>query len=174
MLAATPTRVLMIDDAAVVARLLAAELQKSPDIQLIAVARSFTEATEKIAACKPDAILLDLDALRSDCGAFMAQCVRDSLPVIVLTSANDSAAERALEALFQGAVDVICKPDSRQSFDAWIVGLFERIRVARCTTPTIPPNKPGPYLTRPPSASGSEEAVFAMRQEAVELAHSRK
>lgn len=55
-------RVLIVDDSALIRRVLSRELEKEPDIEVVGMAADPYEARELIARLKPDLITLDIDA----------------------------------------------------------------------------------------------------------------
>lgn len=106
-------KVLIVDDSAVVRKVLSDELSRFDDIQIVGTAVDPYLARDKIVKLKPDVITLDLEMPRMDGLSFLAKLMKYyPLPVIVLSSLAPRNSENALKALELGAVEVLCKPGS--------------------------------------------------------------
>lgn len=109
-------KVLIVDDSAVVRKLLTEELNKQSDIEVIGTAINPYVAREKIAKLKPDVLTLDLEMPRMDGLSFLSKLMKHyPLPVVVVSSLTPKNSENALTALRLGAIEVICKPGSAYS-----------------------------------------------------------
>ncbi len=109
-------KVLVVDDSAVVRKLLAEELSKFDDIQVVGGAADPYIAREKIVKLEPDVITLDLEMPRMDGLSFLAKLMQyHPLPVIVVSSLAPERSDAAFKALELGAVEVIPKPGSQYS-----------------------------------------------------------
>jgi two-component system chemotaxis response regulator CheB len=109
-------KVLVVDDSALVRKLLTKELNKQDDIQVVGTALDPYIAREKIAKLKPDVLTLDLEMPRMDGLSFLSKLMKHHpMPVVVVSSLTPKNSENALAALRLGAVDVICKPGSAYS-----------------------------------------------------------
>lgn len=109
-------RVLVVDDSAVVRKLLAESLSKYDDIQVVGSAIDPYMAREKIVALKPDVVTLDLEMPRMDGLSFLAKLMKyHPTPVVVVSSLTPKNSETALQALELGAIEVIAKPGSAYS-----------------------------------------------------------
>jgi two-component system chemotaxis response regulator CheB len=105
------TRVLIVDDSAIVRRVLTDMLSGQPDIEVIATAPDPYVARDKILELKPDVLTLDLEMPRMDGISFLKRLMHfHPLPVVVISSIAEGGSEVALEALRLGAVDVLAKP----------------------------------------------------------------
>ena len=104
-------RVLVIDDSAVVRRVLSERLSHAADIEVVGTAVDPFAAREKILQLHPDVVTLDLDMPRMDGLTFLGKLMKYyPLPVIVVSSLTPKGSEAALRALELGAVEVIAKP----------------------------------------------------------------
>ena len=104
-------RVLIVDDSAVVRKLLSDQLSKYRDIEIIGSAMDPYIARDKIVRLKPDVITLDLEMPRMDGLSFLARLMKYyPIPVVVLSSLTPKNSETALKALELGAIEVLCKP----------------------------------------------------------------
>lgn len=109
-------KVLIVDDSAIVRKILTEELSKHPDIEVVGSAVDPYVARDKILQFEPDVLTLDIEMPRMDGLTFLYHLMRQyPLPVVVLSSLTPRNSELALRALRLGAVEVIPKPDSRYS-----------------------------------------------------------
>lgn len=121
-LAAAPTpivrkpgvvRVLIVDDSALVRRILSDALSKHPDIEVVGTATDPYVARERIVELRPDVITLDIEMPRMDGLSFLSKLMRHfPMPVVVVSSLTPQNSETALRALALGAVEVLAKPGS--------------------------------------------------------------
>lgn len=106
-------RVLVVDDSALVRRILTEALSKHDDIEVVGTATDPYVARERIAQLRPDVITLDIEMPRMDGLSFLSKLMRHfPLPVVVCSSLTPQNSETALRALALGAVEVIAKPGS--------------------------------------------------------------
>lgn len=124
-------KVLIVDDSAVVRNILASELGSDPDIDVVETAPDPYVAREHIAAFKPDVITLDIEMPRMDGITFLRKLMKHyPMPVIVVSSLTQKGSELAMEALTEGAVDVMCKPGRAYSVGDMTMSLIEKIKAA--------------------------------------------
>jgi two-component system chemotaxis response regulator CheB len=106
-----PIRVLVVDDSAVMRKLLSAVLGRDPGIEVVATAVDGIVALQKLARFHPDVVTLDLEMPRMDGLDLLRQVVRQSGPPVLVVSAHTQhGAAQTLLALEMGAVDVVAKP----------------------------------------------------------------
>ncbi len=143
-------RVLVVDDSALVRRILSEALDRHPDIEVVGTANDPFVARERIVALRPDVVTLDVEMPRMDGLSFLAKLMRHfPLPVIVVSSVTPQHSDAALRALALGAVDVIAKPGSLQATaevtDELVraVRVAARVKVSRLVEPiTVPTRAP--------------------------------
>ncbi|MBO6586879.1 MAG: chemotaxis response regulator protein-glutamate methylesterase [Gracilimonas sp.] len=124
-------KVLIVDDSAVVRKLLTEELNKQKDIEVVGTAMDPYVAREKIIQLKPDVLTLDLEMPRMDGLSFLGKLMKHfPMPVVVVSSLTPKNSANALNALHLGAVDVICKPGSAYSTQNISQDIVKSIRVA--------------------------------------------
>ena len=124
-------RVLVVDDSAVVRKILAGELSKAPDIEVVDTAVDPYVAREKILRLRPDVLTLDIEMPRMDGLEFLSKLMAaQPMPVVIVSSLTPRNSEMAMKALALGAVEVLCKPGSQ--FSAPDVGrdLVRAVRAA--------------------------------------------
>ncbi len=124
-------RVLVIDDSAVVRKILSDELSRYEDIVVVGTALDPFVAREKILKLKPDVITLDLELPKMDGLSFLAKLMKYfPLPVIVVSSVAPEHSEKAMVALGLGAMDVISKPSIGEPVEEMTKRLVHAIRAA--------------------------------------------
>ena len=136
--------VLVVDDSAVVRKVLSAELSKAADINVVGTAINPYVARDKILQLKPDVLTLDLEMPRMDGLTFLGKLMKHyPLPVIVVSSLTPTGGRTAMRALSMGAVDVVCKPGSSYSVAELGPILVNKVRaaaVARIAKRESPPS----------------------------------
>ncbi len=124
-------RVLIVDDSALVRKVLAMELSRCKDIEVVGSAVDPYVARDKIIRLRPDVITLDLEMPRMNGLAFLAKLMKYyPLPVVVVSSLAPTNSEAAIRALELGAVEVICKPGPASRTPEISHQLIDAIRAA--------------------------------------------
>ena len=124
-------RVLIVDDSAIVRKVLADVLNQQPDIEVAGTAPDAFVARDKIVALRPDVVTLDVEMPRMDGLTFLDKLMKHyPLPVIVVSSLTQNSTRAALEALNRGAVDVLAKPGGPYSVADLKDDLPQRVRAA--------------------------------------------
>ncbi|MHB1223833.1 MAG: protein-glutamate methylesterase/protein-glutamine glutaminase [Gemmatimonadaceae bacterium] len=109
-------RVLVVDDSALVRRILSEELGRQPDIQVVGTATDPYVARDRIVRLRPDVVTLDVEMPRMDGLSFLAKLMKHfPIPVVVVSSLTPRDSENAVRALALGAVEVVAKPGSSLS-----------------------------------------------------------
>jgi two-component system chemotaxis response regulator CheB len=104
-------KVLIVDDSALVRKLLSEILNSDPNIEVIGTAIDPYQAREKIKKLNPDVITLDVEMPRMDGVTFLRNLMRlRPLPVVMVSTLTEKGAEVTLQAMEYGAVDFISKP----------------------------------------------------------------
>jgi len=125
------TRVLLVDDSAVVRQIFSRELSRDPRIEIIGTAPDPYIARDKIVELKPDVVVLDVEMPRMDGITFLKKLMQYyPLPVIIVSSLTPKGGALALEALNSGAVEVMCKPGAAYTVDNMTQELAEKIVIA--------------------------------------------
>ena len=146
-------RVLIVDDSAVVRKVLSDELSKYRDIEVVGTAIDPYVARDKIVKLHPDVITLDVEMPRMDGLSFLAKLMKHyPTPVVIVSSLTPEGSASAIRALQLGAVEVISKPGSRYSVPDVGRQLVRAIRIAAGARPTahIGPIRKPPRRKLPP------------------------
>lgn len=161
-------RVLIVDDSAIVRKILAETLAPEPDIEIVGTAPDPYVARDKILSLAPDVLTLDIEMPRMDGLTFLRKLMQyRPLPVIVISSLAQPSCRIALKALEIGAVDVLGKPGGPYSVGELRASLAQKVRaaaVARIARPRVAPEAP---KTAAPAAAlhapaASAEMVLAI------------
>lgn len=106
-----PIRVLVVDDSALMRKLIPQILERDGSIKVVGTAMDGSFGLKKIAELKPHVITLDLEMPRMDGIAMMREITRRyRLPVILFSAHSHEGAQLTLKALALGAFDFVTKP----------------------------------------------------------------
>jgi two-component system, chemotaxis family, protein-glutamate methylesterase/glutaminase len=104
-------KVLIVDDSALVRRLLTEIFQSDSTFEVVGTASDPYMARERIKKLNPDVITLDVEMPRMDGITFLENLMRlRPMPVVMVSSLTQHGAEVTLRALELGAVDFVAKP----------------------------------------------------------------
>jgi two-component system, chemotaxis family, protein-glutamate methylesterase/glutaminase len=170
----TPLHVLVVDDSAVMRESMTTLLTSTGGFS-VATANDPIVARRKIAAQRPDVIVLDLAMPQEDGLTFLRDLMgTNPLPVVICSSHSTRGSRVALEALREGAVDVVAKPQMgvRDFVQESSIQLIDAIRAAtrarvrggrplRPASPARPVQRPVRPLAEPLAASESLVAIAA-------------
>jgi two-component system, chemotaxis family, protein-glutamate methylesterase/glutaminase len=127
-----PLRVLIVDDSAIVRKMLAETIRAERDLEVIGTAADPFIARDLILQHEPDVVTLDIEMPRMDGLTFLRKLMEHHpLPVIIVSSLTKSGSAASIEALRAGAIDVIPKPGGPYSVAQVAERLKERIRAVR-------------------------------------------
>lgn len=105
------TRVIVVDDSALVRSLLAEIINRQPDMECIGTANDPLVAREMIREKNPDVITLDIEMPKMDGIDFLGRIMRlRPMPVLMISTLTERGAEITMRALELGAVDFVSKP----------------------------------------------------------------
>jgi len=132
-------RVLIVDDSAIVRKVLTDTLSREIDIEVVGSAPDPFIARDKILSLQPDVLTLDLEMPRMDGVTFLKKLMHHHpMPVIVISSLGIASSRAALEALEAGAIDVMTKPGGPQSLGDLRLNLASKIRAAKLARLRVP------------------------------------
>ena len=90
-------KVLVVDDSAVVRKVLTEDLNKQVDIEVVGTAMNPYVARDKIVKLKPDVLTLDLEMPRMDGLSFLSKLMKHHpMPVVVVSSLTPKNSQNAL------------------------------------------------------------------------------
>lgn len=158
-------RVLIIDDSAVVRKLVTEALATDPDIEVVGTAIDPYLARDKIVQLKPDVLTLDIEMPRMDGLTFLKIIMEERpLPVIILSSLTKAGSHHAMEALRIGAVDVLGKPGGSFSFGDLGPQLIQKIKAAAIAKLRRPTPTQSPFRKITPAAPSIVTPVVTASQ----------
>ena len=125
-------KVLIVDDSAIVRKVLTDALSGEDDMEVVGTAPDPFIARDKILSLNPDVLTLDIEMPRMDGITFLKRLMHHHpMPVIVISSLGLASSRAALDALEAGAIDVLAKPGGPQSVGELRLSLASRIRAAK-------------------------------------------
>jgi two-component system, chemotaxis family, protein-glutamate methylesterase/glutaminase len=149
-------RVLVVDDSALMRKLIPLILERDPEIEVVGTAMDGAFALRKIAELHPDVVTLDLEMPRMDGLETLRSIMRTApLPVIVFSTHSKEGAYSTFKALAHGAIDFVAKPKNAAAgnLDPIATQLAEKIKVAKRaggpkTIPNFVPDVPAAQKNR--------------------------
>lgn len=127
----TTIKVLIVDDSAIVRKILSEQLDQHRGIEVIGTAPDPYIARDKIISLRPDVLTLDVEMPRMDGITFLRKLMKHRpMPVIVLSSLTPKGGKTAMEALSAGAVEVMSKPGPAYTVGDACDDLVEKIKAA--------------------------------------------
>jgi len=127
-------RVVIADDSALMRSVLSAALRDA-GIEVVGQAADGDEALALCERLAPDVLSLDL-AMPGRDGVGVLRELRSrrlQIPVVVVSAFSAAAGARAVDALAEGAFDLVAKPTSSGELDAFTRELVDRVQLARAT-----------------------------------------
>jgi two-component system chemotaxis response regulator CheB len=177
-----PIRVMIVDDAIVVRRLLTRWISAEPDMMVAACACTGREAVEQVENCNPDVVVLDVDMPELDGISALPLLLKKKrdLVVIMASTLTRRSAEVSLRALSLGAADYVPKPEAAPDASTSLAfhrELIDKVRslgrrgrsLARQWKPDAGLHHPLPAPRRRTSPSQAEIAPFNLRPFAAAL-----
>lgn len=105
------TKVLIVDDSALIRSVMSEIIHQQPDMEVVGVAPDPIVARELIKQTNPDVLTLDVEMPRMDGLDFLEKLMRlRPMPVVMVSSLTERGSEITLRALELGAVDFVTKP----------------------------------------------------------------
>lgn len=173
-------RVLVVDDSALMRKLIGDIFNSDPRTELAGTAVDGADALVKIGTLKPDVVTLDVEMPRKNGIETLEEIMRTNpLPVIMVSSLTQAGAEMTLKALSIGCVDFVGKPSGTISLNIADVGkeLIEKTVAASAAHLRKSSPKPSESSLRaePAAPAAVRPAVMAgmpMRRDIVAIASS--
>lgn len=122
-------RVLVVDDSALMRRLITTALMLDPEIEIAGTAVNGRDAVQRLNEINPDAVTLDIEMpLLDGIGALIEiRKLQPQLPVIMFSTLTEKGATKTLEALSRGASDFVTKPSNTTSMEASMASVREQL-----------------------------------------------
>jgi two-component system chemotaxis response regulator CheB len=151
-----PSRILVADDSTFMRRLLTQALRDA-GFDVVGEAADGDEALSLYRELRPDAMTLDLAMPGMDgIGVLRAlRGERSSLPVVVVSAFSPAHGARAVDALAEGAFDLVAKPVFGEPLEQFVIALRDKVTAAAAsvstpvaTTPRRVPLSSAPAVSR--------------------------
>jgi two-component system chemotaxis response regulator CheB len=163
--AAAPARVVVADDSALMRQIVSASLARAG----IRVVGAAADGDEALAICereRPDALMLDLTMPGLD-GLGVLKRLRATtpqLPVVVVSAFSPAQGARAVDALAEGAFDLVPKPGAGDGLDGFADQLVDKVRAATAglTGRSLPLGGLGRSRSRPRSGAARSRLARAV------------
>ena len=126
-------RVLIVDDAALMRKLLTDILSSDPAIEVVGAAADPFIARDKIKKLNPDVLTLDVEMPKMDGITFLKNLMRlRPIPVVMISTLTEAGADVTLQALELGAIDYISKPkaDYAHALSDYAEEIITKVKVA--------------------------------------------
>jgi two-component system chemotaxis response regulator CheB len=161
-------KVLVVDDSALVRKILTEGLARDPEIEVVGAAPDVYVARDKIVYKKPDVITLDVEMPRMDGVEFLRRLMPQyPLPVVMVSAMTAPGASTTLQALEYGAVDFVLKPSSSfgNKLDDMLEQLIEKIKAASTVNVSHWKNQREKMVIKQPESAvltGSTDKIVAI------------
>ena len=130
--AISPARVVVADDNALMRSIVSRSLERA-GVDVVGSARNGDEALELCERERPDAMTLDLTMPGLD-GLGVLRALRErpgaGIPVVVVSAFSAAHGARAVDALAEGAFDLVPKPAANEGLEGFIEVLGAKVRLA--------------------------------------------
>lgn len=127
------TKVLVIDDSALIRSLLSGIINDTKDLEVVGTAPDPLVAREMIKQLNPDVLTLDVEMPRMDGLDFLEKLMRlRPMPVLMVSTLTEKGSEITLRALELGATDFVTKPKMgiSQGMQQYADEITDKIRTA--------------------------------------------
>ncbi len=164
MAAGRRTRILIVDDSAVMRSLLRSVVSADAGLEVCGTAADGASALNGLGSVRPDLILLDVEMPVMDGLATLRELRKrgHKMPVIMCSSLTHRGAQVTVEALGSGASDYVAKPSGQANREAAVLSLGQelgpKIHALTQRDPVLPPAVPGNL--RAAQMHGQISAVF--------------
>lgn len=135
-----PARVLIVDDSALVRKVIGEILDEAPGCEVVGTAGDPYQARAKIKELNPDVLTLDVEMPRMDGISFLSNLMRlRPMPVVMVSSLTEPGADVTLAALELGAIDFITKPkiDIADGLERYAADLVAKVETAARARPRV-------------------------------------
>ena len=125
-------KVLIIDDSALVRRVMTDILSADSMIEVVGTAPDAQIATRQIRKLEPDVLTLDIMMPGMDGLEYLERLMKSPMPVVMVSALTQKGAPDALKALELGAVEVIGKPQTtvREGMEEISISIVDAVKAA--------------------------------------------
>jgi len=167
------TRILIIDDSALIRKMLSNIFASAPDIEVVGTAADPLIARDKIKKLNPDVLTLDVEMPRMDGLTFLRNLMRlRPMPVVMISTLTTQGATQTLKALELGAVDFLPKPQvgADESLQSYADEIIAKVRMAakakvRTLSDTSKPGNTPIYRSEVAGSNHATRQTFPAGQE---------
>jgi two-component system chemotaxis response regulator CheB len=170
-------KVLVVDDSALMRKIVSDILSSVPDIRVVGQARDGVEALAMVRDLRPDVVTLDVEMPRLNGFQTLQQIMAQRpVPVVMLSALTMSGAAATLDCLEAGALDFVAKPSGNISLDmkslateliekvrtgakARVHSALENLRVEPKSTPVVATSSVQPRLVIIGASTGGPQAL---------------
>lgn len=161
-------RVLIVDDSAVIRKVLSGLLASDPEIEVVGTAGNGIQALARIPETKPDLVTLDIEMPVMNGLETLVEIRKlyPKLPVIMFSTLTERGATATLDALARGASDYVTKPghgggseSSREVVREELIRKIKSLCAVRAPQPRV---LPAPQLARPSNRPRARIDVVAI------------
>ena len=164
------TRVIVVDDSALVRSILSEIINSQPDMECIGAAADPLVAREMIRNLNPDVITLDVEMPKMDGIDFLSRLMRlRPMPVVMVSTLTERGAEVTLKALELGAVDFVAKPKIGVADGIRLLAhdITDKIRIAakahiRRSHAPVPTTTGGVHPAHPPAGEAKPVTIASL------------
>ncbi len=168
-------RLLIVDDSALIRKMLTEIFSSSPDIEVVGTAADPILARDKIKKLDPDVLTLDVEMPRMDGLTFLRNLMRlRPMPVVMISTLTEQGAAVTLEALEIGAVDFVAKPkmDVTESLNHYAADIINKVKSAARANVRARDARAVEKKTRSPSSSSVPKVHFKTTDKIIALGAS--
>jgi len=165
-------KVLIVDDSAVIRKVLGDLLREDPDIEVVGTAANGKLALQELQRLQPDVVTLDIEMPEMN-GLETVQHIRQrdtKLPIIMCSSLTADGASHTLDALAFGASDYVTKPSSHGINTREVVGaeLLQKIKTL-ASSPLRPVEAARPVSTISPIVAPTPPGTLHLSADAIAI-----
>jgi two-component system chemotaxis response regulator CheB len=161
-----PARILIVDDSAVIRKVLSNLLASDPEIVVAGTAGNGHQALARIPEMKPDLVTLDIEMPGMDGLETLVEIRKlyPKLPVIMFSTLTERGATATLDALARGASDYVTKPSHSGGSEASRERVQEELirKIKSLCAVRVPQPRPVPMPTLVPGRPRARVDVVAI------------
>jgi two-component system, chemotaxis family, protein-glutamate methylesterase/glutaminase len=160
------TKVLIVDDSALIRSVMSEIVNAQPDMEVVGVAPDPLVARDLIKKTNPDVLTLDVEMPKMDGLDFLEKLMRlRPMPVLMVSSLTERGSEITMRALELGAVDFVTKPKlsiqtGMRDYAELIADKIRAAARARIKPRSVTPGQASPVLPQLRSPLTSSEKLI--------------